>query len=164
MLKQTLVAGAAMAGAMLLSAPAFAVTTYASGSTTAQSPSGLTPIIDFTAPGGTAVDVSVLDCCIVGDYYAAYLDGAYIGTSPFEPEYGSTPSAATFLATLGAGSSHTLQFADQTDFLLPAGLSYSVTSASVPEPATWGLMLLGVGGLGGVLRGRRKTGLIGQTA
>jgi hypothetical protein len=29
--------------------------------------------------------------------------------------------------------------------------------ASVPEPATWGLMLLGFGGLGGLLRARRST-------
>ncbi len=163
MFKQTLVAGVAIAAALLVSAPAFASTVYTSGSTTAASPSGLTPVIDFTAPGGTAVDVSVLDCCIVGDYYAAYLDGSYIGTSPYEPQNGSTPSAATFAATLGVGTSHTLQFADQTDFLLPAGLSYSVASA-VPEPATWGLMLLGVAGLGGAMRGRRKASMIGQTA
>ncbi len=82
---------------------------------------------------------------------------AYIGTTPFVPEYGSTLSSATFMATLSAGGTHTLQIADQTDFLLPAGLSYSVTSAGVPEPATWALMLVGAFGLGGALRARRRT-------
>src|SRR5579875_3957468 len=114
MLKNVLLSGAALAGALVLSAPAQATTVYASGATTASSPGGLTPLITFSAPGGTKVDVTVTDCCIGGDYYATYLDGGYIGTTPFVPEYGSTLSSATFVATLGAGPTHTLQMADQT--------------------------------------------------
>jgi hypothetical protein len=34
-------------------------------------------------------------------------------------------------------------------------ISYQVNSAAVPEPATWGLMILGFGGLGAALRRRR---------
>lgn len=70
------------------------------------------------------------------------------------PEYGSQLSSATFAAVLGAGTSHTLQMFDQTSFYLPAGLSYSI---STPEPAAWALMLMGVFGLGGALRARRRT-------
>ena len=36
----------------------------------------------------------------------------------------------------------------------------AITFASAPEPATWGLMLLGFGGLGAALRGRRQACLV----
>jgi hypothetical protein len=32
-------------------------------------------------------------------------------------------------------------------------------SAAIPEPATWGLMIMGFGGMGAVLRNRRRQGL-----
>jgi hypothetical protein len=159
MLKQAMISGAALAAALALTAPAHAATTYFSGYTTAESPSGLTPDIAFSAPAGAKVDVYVLDCCIVGDYYATYLDGAYLGTTPYEPEYGSASgypnSSGTFAGTLGPGGTHYVQLADQTDFYLPAGVYVDVYSAA-PEPATWGLMLMGVFGLGGALRARKS--------
>jgi hypothetical protein len=158
MLKNILLAGGAMAAALALSAPADA-TVYWSGSLTATSPGATSQTVSFTAPAGQKVDVTVTDCCIVGDYYATYLDGSYIGTTPYEPEYGSASgypnSSATFVAYLGAGSSHSLYVVDQTDFFLPAGLSAEVTSA-VPEPAAWTMMLLGAFGLGTAMRTRRS--------
>jgi hypothetical protein len=36
----------------------------------------------------------------------------------------------------------------------------AVTSAGVPEPATWAMMLVGFGGLGGAMRARRKPFLV----
>ena len=119
------------------------------------SPSGVTPLVGFGAPGGTKVDVTVNDARIGGDYYATYVDGNYIGTTPFEPQYGSTLSSATFTTTLGAGGSHNFQLVDQTNFLLPAGVQVIIQSA-VPEPGTWAMMLIGLGGLGAVLRNRRR--------
>lgn len=162
MMKRTLVTGVAMAAALAVVAPANA-TVYFAGYTTANSPSGLTPVIPFTAPGGTKVDVFVDDCCIVGDYYATYLDGTYLGTTPYEPVFGSSSgypnSSATFVGTLAPGSSHDVQLADQTDYLLPAGVYVEVSSAAVPEPASWGLMLIGVFGIGAGLRTRRSRAL-----
>jgi hypothetical protein len=160
MIKQVLIAGAAMAAALAVTAPADAGTTYLSVNTTAGSPSGLTPVIDFAAPANAKVDVFVQDCCVVGDYYATYVDGGLIGTTPYEPEYGSGSgfpnSSATFVTTLGPGTSHDVQLADQTDFFLPAGVYIDITSASVPEPVTLALMLMGVVGLGAALRTNRS--------
>lgn len=56
-----------MAGALALSATANA-TLITSGSTTASSPGGATPVITFSAGSGQHVDVTVTDCCIGGDY------------------------------------------------------------------------------------------------
>lgn len=157
MLKQTLALGAALAAALAITAPAHA-TTYASGGLTAQSPSGLSGVVNFSAPSFGGVSVTVTDCCIVGDYYSAFLDGVLIGTTPVVPINGPTLSSATFLATLGAGTSHTFSVADQTSFQLPAGLSYDIESAAggVPEPTAWALMLMGMFGLGGALRANRS--------
>ena len=65
----------------------------------------------------------------------------------------------SFTFTAGAGSSSTLNFQS----LFTAGCCWgpeldnvSVSVAGVPEPATWSLMLLGVAGLGGALRVRRR--------
>lgn len=152
MLKKVLVSGAAVAGALALTAPAYA-TTYLATGTTASSPGGVTPALNFTAPAGQHVKVYVQDCCIGGDYYAAYLDFSYIGTTPYVPQYGSVLSSGTFLAYLGGGTSHYVQLADQTNFYLPAGVYVQVDS--IPEPATWALMFAGVFGVGGALRAAR---------
>ncbi len=54
------------------------------------------------------------------------------------------------------------------NFLLgePAGTLTigSASTAAVPEPGTWALMILGFGAIGSALRGRRKTALVGSEA
>ena len=34
-------------------------------------------------------------------------------------------------------------------------MTFSLTGVTVPEPATWAMMLVGLGGLGGLMRRRR---------
>jgi len=157
MFKQSLIAATAMAAAVALTAPAHA-TNYYSGFTTANGPTGYTPVVGFSAPSSTQVNVLVQDCCVVGDYYALYVDGGYVGSTPFEPIGGSTLSAANFLTVLAAGTSHTFQLLDLTTAILPAGVYVQIDS--VPEPASWALMLMGFGALGVALRTRRSQGAL----
>jgi hypothetical protein len=59
-----------------------------------------------------------------------------------------------------SGTSTTIEFLADSDYTSKyTGLdNVSVTSA-VPEPATWAMMLVGFGGLGGMMRSRRKQAL-----
>jgi hypothetical protein len=41
-------------------------------------------------------------------------------------------------------------------------MSFSLMGAAVPEPATWGLMLMGIGGLGAIARRRRSAAAIAE--
>jgi hypothetical protein len=161
MMKKILASGAAMAAALALTAPAQAVTLY-SGFLTANAPSGVTQNASFSGPSSQAVKVFVQDCCIVADNYATYLDGNYIGTTPPVPAFGPTLSSATFLATLGLGTSHNVQLVDQYLGLLPAGVYVQIDS--VPEPESWAMMLTGTFLMGGALRARRSRKSEGQLA
>lgn len=144
---------AALAAVLAISAPAQAVV-YWSGYTTANSPSGFTPDVTFSAPGGTHFYITVEDCCVGGDYYATYVDGFYRGTTPYETPYGTLNSSATFYGNFSAGGTHDFELADLWTGFLPAGVYVEVGSAA-PEPAAWGLMLVGVSLMGAALRSRK---------
>ncbi len=143
MLKKSLLLGVVLsAAAAMTSMPASAGTVVASGTITTFS--GVSPVVAFSVPETDGYWVTITDCCITGDYYATYVDGAYLGTTPYVPIGGPTYSSGTFYDKLTAGG-HGLQIVDQTLFAQPAGASYSI---STPEPSTWVMMGLGFAALG----------------
>ena len=83
-------------------------------------------------------------------------NGASILTTT--PGAGWAPvTTATFVAT---GTTGTLSFITAaTSGDNDSGIDLVTVSGGVPEPATWALMLIGFGGLGGVIRGRRSATL-----
>lgn len=86
-------------------------------------------------------------------------DDVFIPSGPYFTEYG-------VLFRGISGSTYNIFHADGLDFLYevnPAGRSASfnegVVTASVPEPATWAILLTGIFGTGVVLRRRRDGAL-----
>jgi hypothetical protein len=152
--EDTLLIGAAMVAAAAFAPSAAFAGVIASGSSTANPPSGLSPVIDFTSAFKTTVEVTITDCCIVGDYYKTWVDGVDVGTTPIVVVEGPTYSSGTFAAAVTAGV-NTLQVQDllmlpNGNFpdgspVLPAGFSYSI---SAPEASSLAMMLIGFAGLG----------------
>jgi hypothetical protein len=114
--------------------------------------------VDFGYGGTLIVDGTVLDT----KTYDLWWGGA--------GNYGNTSQLLAGSINLGVGA-HTLQaygFEGCCDggtggqFLAPGARDYQDFTTSlggVPEPATWGLMIAGFGGMGAVLRRRRALGL-----
>jgi hypothetical protein len=88
-----------------------------------------------------------------------YLDGIYIGGNP--GVHGNT-TAVLDLGSLTGLHSLTVFYADRAQTgadLALSGIGLDTLSGGVPEPATWGLMLVGFGGLGAMMRRRRSAAL-----
>ncbi len=87
-----------------------------------------------------------------------YLDGLYLGGNP-----GVHPNQSTTLSLGTLTGLHSLKifYADRAQ--VAANLSITgvglATLSGTPEPATWGLMLVGFGGLGAMMRRRRAMAL-----
>lgn len=96
-----------------------------------------------------------------GFYGAGVFFGALYGS------YTATPTSASDLfligygTTIAAGSARTLygvindsNYSDNPASAFTATLALNATPAGVPEPATWAMMIVGFGAIGGSLRRR----------
>lgn len=113
----------------------------------------------FTLTSGA--HFSVVDCCVVGDTYT--LSGGTSGTTTFYAGtgvqstgfYGSfwtNPSYGKIDKYLGAGT-YAISITGDGRGGVPAGLGVRL-DATVPEPATWAMMIGGFGLVGLTMRRR----------
>jgi len=126
--------------------------------------------IGFTSPVAGTLTVSVQDCCLVGDVYQTFVNGTSLGYTSYVQIGGPTNSSGTFTTSIASGANNF----NIDDIILnyvgaaspfgggtvpgnydPAGLTVSLSVTSVPEPATWAMMLIGFGGMGVAIRSRR---------
>lgn len=114
--------------------------------------------VAFSMPFDGAFTLTVDDCCLVGDVYQVFVDGASLGFTADVPLDGPTLSAGTFSEFLTAGA-HTYDINDQilsyigfTDpygggivpgIFSPAGLE-DIGAVGTPEPATLGMLGAGL--------------------
>ncbi len=96
--------------------------------------------------GGSAFKFMQVSAGMNSTVYAFDTTGHSLSSMGWFPEY------FTFTAT---GASSTLTFASLENSPYGPAID-NVTVSSVPEPAAWALMLVGIAGLGGALRASRR--------
>ena len=115
------------------------------------------------AIGRNLLDVDVTASQIVVSWFGSgtALTGAF---GRFEFADITHPFTAATLDTIGKTPGVALSFSGGNVFLNLSGAAHQsgeqvtidVNTASVPEPAAWAMMLIGLGGLGTAMRARRK--------
>ena len=141
-----------------ITAPPYSVGSNPPFGTTAAAPAGSSWTITLSAPA----KLTVTDVEASGDRFEMFDNGGLLGLTS-APNFGDYVGENISAALADPNFSHGY-------FTLPAGVNVisgefigSVGygdmdfAVSVPEPASWALMLVGFGGLGVALRSRRRT-------
>lgn len=94
---------------------------------------------------------------LTGDYTGLLTNGGVAGLVNNTQSFNITGGSGVFAgATGGFSGSGTITFAPGAPPLSVLAFSGSVTAPGVPEPASWATMVLGFGGVGALLRRRRR--------
>jgi PEP-CTERM motif len=120
---------------------------------------------DWTFTISGPATFSLVDCCVVGDVFT--LSGGISGVTTFfagpndiraSVSEWTDAAYSKFTSLVGPGS-YTFSITGDGAGGLSAGLSLRLDSGdlSVPEPASWALMIAGFGLVGGAMRRRRVT-------
>lgn len=122
----------------------------------------LNPLITFNFAGSTLIDqIRIhMDNSNVGGVFAPaqiLIDGV---STAFTAPADGTAGFVDFSGLSLSGGSHTLQFNQDfggNSWIFLSEIEFYGSSAAVPEPATWAMMLLGFGVVGGAMRRRART-------
>jgi hypothetical protein len=105
----------------------------------------------ITTPGDYTFDLAAAD-----DAASVYLSGALIAENDFQTDL--SPTSATETLAAGTYSFELFSYQTQGDAFLSFGITgpgdVSFVTSSVPEAATWTMMILGFCGVGAMLRRR----------
>lgn len=124
------------------------------GATITDELGAFTHVFNFTLTGPNAANASVTTIelgSIDIDFSSIQLDSNFFTQTGFDPNAENWEIGATLL---GAGP-HSLTLKGSVVGTSQDG-SYSGVMNVVPEPATWGMMILGFGAIGAVMRRRQK--------
>jgi hypothetical protein len=99
------------------------------------------PFNDFASLQVNGTPIFSSDVAAVGDF----------GNTGWQSFSFTAPSAGSYTLSL--------HVANDLDNALSSGAVLDGVKAGVPEPATWAMMLIGLGGLGAMARNRRRAGV-----
>jgi hypothetical protein len=176
-MQKTLLTTVALAAALGFAAPSFATVAVAGSGWQGDEVDGpatpsLNSPITFSVAAGQTGSFAVTDAFLYGDTYTVVLNGVDVFTTtlgvtatPFDNNLGpaasyaapawNDPSYSKLLLTFGQGD-YSFVITGDCGGGCPAGFAYRFDLASVPEPASWALMLAGFGLVGATVRASRR--------
>jgi len=175
--KRTILAIAAAASAIVAAAPASAATYLTDLGTISTLPTSFRPgfdiatgdvdvLVTFNLTATTAVNassftsspppVNFASASIFAGTFTARPTGTAIASSTTQQSFNGSNFIGISPTTLQQGR-YTIAVRGTATGATSIGSSISFSAPAVPEPATWGLMLVGFGVVGAGLRSRRRT-------
>jgi hypothetical protein len=154
--------------ASALAAPASAVTLVQDSGWQYMSFGGvgsqINPSFEFTVVGNATLKIT--DAFLSGDQFEVFLNGLSKGLTSTPINDGSTASFDYDGAFASSSFSHGSYVLTSGNYVLTAAVTLSpygggggavelISSGAVPEPATWAMMIGGMGVVGGAMRRRR---------